>query len=212
MRTFVIADSNIPSVLSDAGLYGGIAYSYLSNNVTTTYNGYPEYIEDDSTHHHAGMFQLGYKFNPYIALEGRYWVAKSKSDKWKSNDGSSGFTKADSKIWGIYLKPIYPITSKFNIYALLGLANNNYNLQTSYPTSYTSNHTLYSYSGLNNHTGFSWGLGASYSINRNILLFIDYTKLHNNKTNFTWNNIQNNIPGTINITTKAWNFGITYKF
>ena len=59
-------------IVSDSGLYLGIAYSLLRSDSS--------FIDTIDNNHKLGadysaiMFQGGYKFNEYIALEGRYWL------------------------------------------------------------------------------------------------------------------------------------------
>jgi len=100
------------------------------------------------------LLMAGYEFNQYIAVEGRYMT---------SVFGEDDITR-DS--WGIYVKPQYPATDAFTLYALLG------------------------YGGLNadgkgihfvkvNDTGFQWGLGASYDLNTHFSIFFDYVNIAN---------------------------------
>ena len=100
------------------------------------------------------MFEAGYKFNEYIALEGRYWLGLS-TDYTSIYDTTTVFSgTVDS--WGIYVKPMYPVTDAFDIYALLGYASS-----TTEENSYAiGNHTTFDpYNANDSADGFSWGLG-----------------------------------------------------
>ena len=75
--------------------YIGTAYSYLDGEGKKNCNK----VSDNAG---AGTLLAGYKFNDYIALEGRY------------TDDFSDFSN-----WGIYAKPMYPV-GPVSIYGLLG--------------------------------------------------------------------------------------------
>ena len=121
----------------------------------------------------------GYNFNPYIGVEGRYTTSIAKDDVVEM-DG-----------WSLFVKPQYPITEAFTIYALLGYGG-------------------VTLTGINtplvdiDETGFQWGLGMSYEVTENIGLFMDYT------------NLANDMEGTyrtdIEADTDALTAGITYRF
>ncbi len=53
-------------------------------------------------------FKLGYKFNQYIALEGRYWHGFEETIV---TDLRTQDTSAD--LWGIYAKPMYPVREMY---------------------------------------------------------------------------------------------------
>jgi len=198
----------------DSGFYVGIAYSAV--NVSSDYEGIQnindswtgEYEED----YDAIMLQAGYKINKYFAVEGRYW--ESAGDAEWSNEGSgtynsgpgtwkeSGtYSDAEFTAWGIYVKPMYPVTEAVDIYALLGYGNN----------------TL-SYDGVDefDENGFQWGLGASYDFTDNLSLFVDYVQMHTDETSSTNSTGgRNGSAWTGDITSDdtiyTLNFGVTYK-
>jgi len=105
-------------------------------------------------------FNAGYEFNEYIAVEGRYTTDIAQQD---SVDDMNG--------WSLFLKPQYPVSQDFTVYALLGFGgvtlegNRNY-----YPVDVDD-------------SGFQWGLGVSYSLQSytgyGISIFADYTSLAN---------------------------------
>lgn len=65
------------------------------------------------------MLQAGYKFNQYVAVEGRYWIGLEEG--MEVDLGINGDLTVDT--WGLYVKPMYPVTEAFDIYALLGYAS-----------------------------------------------------------------------------------------
>ncbi|HEC45558.1 MAG TPA: hypothetical protein ENI25_01930, partial [Epsilonproteobacteria bacterium] len=96
--------------------------------------------------------------------------------------------------WGIYVKPMYPVTDSFDIYALLGYADADYTVSGS---GYTLSSDAFD--------GFSWGIGADYSFTDSVSVFVDYVSLYDDE--FV-NNAGNNVDFTID----TWNFGVTYTF
>lgn len=91
----------------------------------------------------------GYHFNKYFAIEGRYVNSIAQEDIFESSS------------WGIYLKPIYPMSEQLKFYALLGYGN-------------------FDAKGINNthvnvdYNGLQWGLGAQYKAINDISFFADY--------------------------------------
>ncbi len=116
------------------------------------------------------MVQAGYKFNPYIAIEGRYWNGDNEFDA-----------------WGLYAKPMYPITPSFDIYALVG-----YGSAGAEPTEYNDISL--------DDASLQWGAGASYAITDSFSIFADYVELYNND--------ENNLDWSVDTV----NLGVTYQF
>jgi len=125
-------------------------------------------------------FQAGYNFNEYVAVEGRYTTTIADDDAVEM-DG-----------WSIFVKPQYPVTEDFNIYALLGFGG------------ITMDPTTLKYVDVDD-SGFQWGLGASYDFTENISVFFDYTNLANDMDGIYWD-------GALQIDADAFNLGLTYKF
>jgi len=187
MSTFAMAGGDIAPVepvvetpvvapVTDRGFYVGGAYGLMGIDYSD-----PTYSFDTS--HDSFMLQAGYKINPYVAVEGRYWWGSSDDYSTGGNNYS-----ADVDAWGLYVKPMYPVTEQFDVYALLGYGDTDpsNSKDSTWPTYDTD--------------GFQWGLGASYDVTANIAVFADYTELYNDT--------QNNEDMTID----SWNFGVTYKF
>ena len=178
----------VEPVVNDSGFYLGIAYGMA--NASSDYYKYDGYFdvwsewtgtyEED---HNTVMLQAGYKINSYFAVEGRYWNSfgdadwsnKGEKDSYHGNgianstppavgDGPydlSGSYDGDFKAWGIYVKPMYPVTDAFDIYALLGYGNVEIG------------------DGWLDESGFQWGLGASYEFTNNLAVFVDYVNMYN---------------------------------
>jgi len=216
MGTFAIAGGDIAPVeepmvevvapvVDDSGFYIGLGYSMV--NVTKDYDflsilgsSRGTYKEDND----AIMMQAGYKINQYIAVESRYWKSVGDADWSDRGDGYdflgyhtydlSGTKDYDFKAWGIYVKPMYPVTDALDVYALLGYGN------------VVMNYEFYDWLDEN---GFQWGLGVSYSFADNFSVFADYVKLYNDDGEIVIDFIaREDWDATID----TWNFGLTYKF
>ena len=207
----------VPEVVSTPGsFYLGIAYAYMNSDVDAT--GTATFTPDGSTtapqvadtttsaeaDWNAIMLQAGYQFNPYLAIEGRYWTNVGTGDgdfteTVGTQTGSGSGDADDIDAWGIYVKPTLPVGESFNIYALLGYGN-------------VSTAAL-------DDSGFQWGAGASYSISDNLSLFVDYVSLYDDSYNDTYSIVTTTpVAGTVvyddNIDQSVYsvNFGVTYKF
>jgi opacity protein-like surface antigen len=116
----------------------------------------------------AVTLQAGYQYNSYIALEARYTASLSKVEYDAGNTSNISIDDFDTDFTnaGIYLKPIYPITQSFNIYALLGYGEV----------------SLTAINGADRaQSGFQWGLGAQYQITEALSIFADYTNLYDDQ-------------------------------
>ncbi len=136
------------------------------------------------------MLQAGYQYNEYVALEGRASFGFN-SDYAPGITGnlSSDFDE-DISSWGIYVKPMYPVTEAFDIYALLGYGGVQLgNLE----------------GGDAYEDGFQWGLGAQYEVMENILIFADYVKLYDD-TGFDYR------AQLEDVDSDAWTLGVSYRF
>ncbi len=204
MSAFVIAGGNevpvdVPvvaveeAVVSDAGLYLGVAYTYVDNE-TTISNGVHGDVEFDGF-----MLQAGYRFNPYIAVEARYWDAGDEkldmSHPVGHPDGDDHTVDTQFDAWGIYVKPMYPVTQSFDLYALLGWGNQN-TVNDIYEPGDSS---------------FSWGLGAAYSFMNNISVFVDYVSIYDDTA------IEDSIDPSgnfvdVEVQSASTNVGVSYKF
>jgi len=204
MSTFAIAGGDIAPVeepivvveepVSEGNFYLGLAYgaANIDSQETISIPG-QGVITPNSEDIDYGtiMLQAGYNFNPYIAVEGRYWIGLEE------DFGNFGDTLT-LDTWGLYVKPQYPVTEAFNIYALLGYASSD--LTVDFPGgSFTPDYDL---------DGFSWGVGAAYSFTESVEFFIDYTSLYDDTNTVAFVGGSSEIEDTIG----SWNFGVTYNF
>lgn len=136
------------------------------------------------------MLQAGYKYNEYVALEGRYTFGFSTDYKQGDlPDSSLGGYDGDTANWGIYVKPMYPI-GNFNLYALLGYGGV----------------MLYDLAGGDAYeSGFQWGLGADYAMSENFSIFVDYVALYDD-TGFDYRAQLDDIDAD------TWTVGVSYRF
>ncbi len=212
----------------DSGFYLGVAYARA--NWTRDFDGYNDHYEYDplgeptdtitwsgkgEVDYNAIMAQAGYKFNQYIALEGRYWWSLGDSDRsikgsYAVNDDEPNSFDFDVdfneklRAWGIYVKPMYPVTDKLDVYALLGYGN--VTLKNDYFDRFDEN-------------DFQWGGGISYDLTENLSLFVDYVRLLDKDGKRTWNSLVVNDGWSGDQGEHNWddtvytvNVGLTYKF
>ena len=164
-----------------APVNGTVTAAQLAS-VTETWSGDHDYS--------TVMLQAGYKFNPYIAVEGRYWIGLDE------DIGNNEDLNIDT--WAIYVKPMYPVTEEFDIYGLLGYADSD--AEISGPG--------YTLSPPYDMDGFSWGIGGAYAFTENFSVFVDYTSLYDDDNTLTY------VDGTEKFDEEitSWNFGVTYTF
>jgi len=192
MSTFAIAGGDIAPVeepmvevvapvADDSGFYVGLGYSYMK--LTNEDEG----REGDYTGN-AITALAGYNFNKYIAVEGRYSVVLGDiTEDW--GNGESDIDGEMSNI-GLYLKPMYPIGG-LTLYGLLGYGQVTFEHDT-WPK--------------DKESGFQWGLGASYAMNDNIGVFVDYTRLYDDE------GFSDCFCFVDNVVVDSINVGLTYKF
>ena len=175
-----VVEVEAPAAVSDSGFYIGGAYSFVNSEMDYQRDDYQYdelYYQYGGTYdrdYDAFMLQAGYQFNQYVAIEGRYWnsITERSQDYWSRYAGeetqdNGEWSDGDFEAWGIYVKPMYPVTEALNVYALLGYGNVE-----------TNDNYWYDAEGLD-EDGFQWGLGASYGITENVSLFLDYVQLCN---------------------------------
>ena len=171
-------------VVTDEGFYLGLAYANLGEEYSRQPSQLTPRNFDESIS--ALMLQAGYKYNSYIAVEGRYTYGRMGEFDVENEQGDT-YNLAGPNVWGLYVKPMYPVTDAFDVYALLGYA-------------YAEQNTV----KLNSIDGFSWGFGASYEFMEDVAVFVDYTSLVD--TDHTFSNV------TKDYTIDSTNFGVTYSF
>ncbi len=122
----------------------------------------------------------GYNYNEYFAVEGRYTTTFTDEDL------------VEMSGWSLFVKPQYPVTEDFSIYALLGFGG-----VTLDPVNASTVDV--------DDSGFQWGIGASYMVTENVALFVDYTSLANDMDGVYWN-------GALQVDVDAVTAGVTYQF
>ena len=139
-KEIIVVDDNIKY----DGFYAGGALSYLRMNAIDELRG------------HALTLIGGYYFNKYIGLETRYTRTLTDPDL---DSGASVTSSADTlSNLGIYVKPMYNITTGFSIYGLAGYGK--------------------AEAGDLEESGLQWGLGSKYELANGVGIFFDYMNLY----------------------------------
>jgi len=114
------------------GIYigGGYTYAHGECHCNPVVNGQKASTSDT----HGINLKAGYDFFEYAGVEAKYLYTP-----W-------GDTDKTMKHYGIYFKPMYPVSDNIDVYGLLGYGK-------------TECETLN-----NSFKGFSWGLGAEYTL------------------------------------------------
>lgn len=214
MSTFAVAGGDIEPVVApveavapaadESGFYIGGAYSHASSDTDwgAYYDGIEAYGDSQENTQSGFMLLAGYQYNSYIAIEGRYWGSSSeRSYDW----GGDGYTETDGEFsaWGIYLKPMYPVSEKFTVYGLLGYGNAEIDSDW-YEWEYDKK--------MLDDSGFQWGLGASYAYDEHISFFVDYVQL---ATDADDSYVYDEMYGVFDkweTSLYTINAGVTYKF
>ncbi len=191
----------------DAGFYLGLGYSFLNATIdeelvigrtTLSRNALDESFSDI-------MIQAGYKFNAYVAIEGRYWFGLDTSTRFFGDDRINSFDDDVSvDAWGIYVKPMYPIGENFEVYALLGYGAADMTIDN------LPGHAEYTTDSID---GFSWGIGAEYEFSNNIAVFVDYVSIYDDTTSID-NGVWDGVVFSSEVERKidTVNVGVSYKF
>ncbi len=202
MSTFAIAGGDIAPVEpvvetpyveeSTSAFYLGLGYSGMKADLSTDlFN-----INKESDTFNQVLLQAGYKFNDYVAIEGRYAIGTDDSDwsHWHAwSPLATQNVAADS--WGIFVKPMYPVTDAFDVYALLGYGETQFD--------YTYGDTTFGDTG-----GFAWGLGAAYNFSDNVAIFVDYVDQEDGDFDGAIIGDNNNLD----LDFETWSVGVTYTF
>ncbi len=141
----------VPIIEELNGFYAGLgltAVSVRDSDFSVDWGGASEYQDRLGN----VSFVAGYNFNEYIAAEGRYSMSFAHEDSIEM-DG-----------WSLFVKPQYPVSEDFSVYALLGYGG----VTVDEIDGRTSDI---------DDSGFQWGLGVNYMVMENVSLFADYTWL-----------------------------------
>jgi len=194
----VVVTPDVVEEVTDAGFYLGLGYGKLSGDETYTMGDVSADV--DTRDFDQLLLQAGYKFNSYVAIEGRYWAGMNDLNDMGYYDGALHSETASLDAYGIYVKPMYPATPEFNVYALLGYAD------STFSRTYTVAGATVSPEDLD-LDGFSWGIGAAYTFNDSISIFADYAVLYDD----TFDKYKGNAYSS-DFKIDTVNVGVSYKF
>lgn len=121
----------------------------------------------------------GYTFNEYLNVEGRYTTSIAYKDT-STLQGASLFAKVK-----------YPVIDDVEVYALLGYGQVTIDSKSNRQVDVDD-------------SGFQWGLGASYKLDDDMNIFIDYTSLANDMDGV--------FHGYDGASADAITIGLTYSF
>lgn len=152
------------------GFYAGAALSYMRMNEVVEYRG------------HALTLVGGYYFNKYIGVEARYTTTLSDIDEDKGRVVVS--VDRDLNNVGIYIKPMFNITTGFSAYGLAGYGK--------------------AESGDLEEKGAQWGIGTKYELANGVGFFFDYMSFYDDE-NFDTIEAQDVFFSSTNV-------GATYTF
>jgi hypothetical protein len=163
----VVVDDNVKY----DGFYAGGALGYMRFNNGPESRGY------------ALTVMGGYYFNRYIGVEARYTATVGDVDE---DTGTHPVTSRDRLLSnvGIYLKPMYNITTGFSAYGLVGYGQ--------------------AHAGDLDESGVQWGLGAKYELANGVGIFVDYMNLYDGD-DFDGTNVKDAFFSTTNV-------GASYTF
>ena len=171
----------VPVVEELSGFYAGLGMVAMSVRDSDLSVDFFSTIDDQERMGNVS-FIAGYNFNEYIAVEGRY-TTSFMHDGQVEMDG-----------WSLFVKPQYPVSEDFSVYALLGYGG----------VTLDGKADEFLFTDVDD-SGFQWGLGVSYMVTENISLFADYTWLANDMDG-------DNIIGVNQVDVDAFMVGVNYHF
>ncbi len=169
----------IPVVEELSGFYAGLgitAVSIRDSDISVDWGGTTGQDRVGNV-----SFVAGYNFNEYIAAEGRYTTSFTHDEQ------------VEMSGWSLFVKPQYPVTEDFSVYALLGYGGVNLEgaLISNIPVVDVDD------------SGFQWGIGASYTVMENVSLYADYAWLADD---------MDNENGAYKLDVDAFTVGVNYLF
>jgi opacity protein-like surface antigen len=169
----------VPPVVQDKKdadfFYVGIAYDYLSHDID--HKGGTTVAEMDFN---SVMLQVGYQYNEYIAVEGRYAFTIG-------DDIDDLANSSDVTTYGIFLKPMLPLSQRAHVYGLAGF-------------SYADASNDVAYASSVDDSGFSWGGGFALDVTEDLTGYVEYVRWFDDSTT----HYDHVIDG--------FNLGLTYSF
>ena len=169
-----------PIAIDNSALYLGLGFGSASVN---------DDFSSEEISSNTIMLQAGYKYNQYVAVEGRYTFGFNTDYDVGNTGNLSNAYDGDFSSWGVYVKPMYPI-GDFTLYALLGYGGVMLD-DLAQGDAYES--------------GFQWGLGAGYAFTENVSVFVDYVSLYDD-TGFDYRAQLHDVDAD------TWTVGVSYTF
>jgi len=172
----------IPAIEEESvsGFYAGLGVSAVSTHQDDL-NFFS--ITDGQDRTGNVLLSAGYDWNEYIGLEARYMFSVAKEDI------------VDMDSWSIYVKPQYPITEDFTVYALLGIGGFDISGTNHFGDTISAD-----------EISFHWGLGVSYEVYENIFVSVDYTQVANSLDTDAF------VTQNVDVSSDAISVGLSYHF
>lgn len=147
--TLLVVGGSAFAQQAPAGLYGELGYTGLK-------------VESGGASVKPGAVRgiLGYAFHPNVAVEGM--VAIGAND-----DTTQGVTLELKRAYGVYLKPKFNPTKEFEVFARLGYVDSKFKASAGGASASDSDGDV------------SYGVGASYKVNQNLSVGLDYLSYYN---------------------------------
>ncbi|MBD3790222.1 MAG: porin family protein [Campylobacterales bacterium] len=177
---------------STGGFYIGLGAGYQ-----LTYSTDSDWVDTANTQDKTVSIVAlaGYTFNPYIAVEGRISQTVTKEDY------------ADVFTYSLFVKPQYPVTESFDVYALLGFGG----VTVEGADGEAPAHPGVIGEEIMDETGFQWGIGGSYAFTDALSVFADYTSLANDAD--ISSTLYGYDPATYSkLSNEVVTVGVTYQF
>jgi opacity protein-like surface antigen len=133
----------------NSALYGEVGYVFLNADLGSGYK-----VDTGAV---RGI--IGWDLHQYVALEAMVAVGTSSEDL---GGLLAGYKAKVSNSYGFYVKPKYALNDQVEVFGRLGFANSKVKL------SYAGD------SASDDDSSFSWGIGASYKINKQWYVTADY--------------------------------------
>jgi len=174
----------------DNRIYAGIGYAYINTN--TEYSEIRDKIDFDLDGN-AIALQLGYGFNRYLAIEGRF--TKTIGDlsfdaSYAGIDNGIDFDGEMSNV-ALYVKPMYT-TPQLSAYLLLGYGQFEIDIDD-IDDDFSEN-------------GFQWGLGVNFHGGEHFGIFLDYIRYYSDSVNSILDSY------AADMVIDSFNVGLNYKF
>lgn len=149
----------VPVVEEDPSFF----YVGLAGTNTQVYSTEQAFFGTSDTQDELGqiVLQVGYNYNEYLAFEARFGTTVGYADY------------ADVDSYSIFVRPQYPVSEDFTVYALLGFGQVNVDGtdgDTPAAPSVIGQEIL-------SESAFHMGLGVEYKIYEDFSIFVDYTVL-----------------------------------